>query len=78
MSGALVESWVKTVWQHSVGALLFEESLLVLNSYSGHLTDAIKSVLAESGGDIAVIPGGMTSQLQLFDVAINKPFKKRL
>ena len=28
--------------------------------------------------DIAVIPGGMTSQLQVMDVVVNKPFKDNL
>ncbi|KAK8772200.1 hypothetical protein V5799_024557 [Amblyomma americanum] len=78
MSGALVEDWVKTVWQCRAGALLFKQSLLVLDSYRGHLTDGVKSVLSIGGTDITAIPTGMTSQLQLLDVAINKPFQDRL
>jgi hypothetical protein len=28
--------------------------------------------------DLVIIPGGMTSQLQVLDVVVNKPFKDRL
>ncbi|KAK6324489.1 hypothetical protein J4Q44_G00038310 [Coregonus suidteri] len=29
-------------------------------------------------GDLVIIPGGMTSQLQVLDVVVNKPFKDNL
>ncbi|KAJ8358118.1 hypothetical protein AAFF_G00032710 [Aldrovandia affinis] len=29
-------------------------------------------------GDLVIIPGGMTSQLQVLDVVVNKPFKYHL
>ncbi|KAM7298529.1 pogo transposable element with KRAB domain [Ixodes scapularis] len=78
MNSAMVEEWVKLVWQRRPGALLCRDSLLVLDSYRGHLTDSVKTVLSRGGTDLAVIPGGMTSQLQPLDVSINKPFKDRL
>lgn len=78
MSSDLVEDWVKTVWERRPGATLCKHSFLVLDSYRGHLTDSVKTTLSRAGTDIAIIPGGMTSQLQPLDVAINKPFKDRL
>lgn len=78
MCSGLMEDWVKTVWERRPGAALCKHSLLVLDSYRGHLTDNVKTALSRAGTDIAIIPGGMTSQLQPLDVAINKPFKDRL
>lgn len=49
--------------------------MLVLDSFRGHCTDAVKARLADNGTDLVVIPGGMTSMLQPLDVCINKPFK---
>lgn len=78
MTAAMVEEWIRLVWQRRPGALLCRDSLLVLDSYSGHLTDGVKAALSRGGTDLAIIPGGMTSQLQPLDVAINKPFKSRV
>uniref|UniRef100_A0A224YXZ2 Pogo ele1 orf1-h 1e-40-j 4 n=1 Tax=Rhipicephalus zambeziensis TaxID=60191 RepID=A0A224YXZ2_9ACAR len=78
MTSAMVEEWLNVVWRRRPGALLCKHSLLVLDSYRGHLTDSVKAALAEMNTDLAVIPGGMTGQLQPLDVCINKPFKDRL
>lgn len=75
-TGAMVEEWVKIVWQRHLGAL-FCKNALVVDSYPGHLTDGVTATLAEAKTDLAVIPGGMTGQLQPLD-SINKPFKDRL
>jgi hypothetical protein len=48
---------------------------LVLDAFKGHLTEAVKARLRKGNNDLAVIPGGMTSQLQPLDVSVNKPFK---
>lgn len=58
------------------GALLSKQPLLVLESYHGHLTDAVRAILSESRTDFAIIPGGMTSQLQ--PLSLNKLFKNGL
>lgn len=70
MSSSLMEDWVKTVWERHPGATLCKQSLLVLNSYRGHLTDSVKTTLSRAGTDIAVILGGMTSQLRPLDVTL--------
>lgn len=78
MASDMVEQWIRMVWQRRPGALLAKRSLLVLDSYRGHLTDGVKAALSEAGTDVAIIPGGMTGQLQPLDVCLNKPFKDRL
>lgn len=52
--------------------------MLVLDAFRGHLTDAVKRALGDGKTDLVVIPGGMTSTLQLLDVVLNKPFKDRV
>lgn len=75
MNDDLVLDWVKCVWQNRPGALLAKRSLLVLDSFRGHLTDKVKEQLRRVGTDMAVIPGGLTGMLQPLDVSVNRPFK---
>ena len=64
MTNDLMVDWLKCVWNKWPGALLKRCGLLVLDSFCGHTTDEIKKILYEEmHTDIAVIPGGMTSQL---------------
>ena len=53
-------------------------SLLVLDSFSAHKTDAVKQRFREKKTDLAVIPGGLTSRLQPLDVLLNKSFKSKV
>ena len=46
--------------------------------FKGHLLDSVKNQLAEGNTDVALIPAGLTSQLQPLDVSINKPFKDKV
>lgn len=78
MSSAMVQEWAKTVWQRRPRAWSFKESLLVLDSYRRHLTDAAKAMLSEGRTDLAIIPGGMTNQPQPLDLSMNKTFKDGL
>ncbi|CAI7891273.1 unnamed protein product [Closterium sp. NIES-53] len=49
--------------------------MLVLDSYHGHLTDAVKAKFGELNIVPAVIPAGCTSKIQPLDVAVNRSFK---
>lgn len=74
MSAELMLDWLKTVWGRRPGALLLP-SLLVVDSFRGHLEKGVRRRMTEMRTDIAVIPGGLTSVLQPLDVSVNKPFK---
>ncbi|KAK8780342.1 hypothetical protein V5799_018318 [Amblyomma americanum] len=55
--------------------MLARRSLLVLDSFCGHLTGRVKERLRGIRTDMAVIPGGLTGVLQPLDVSVNRPFK---
>ena len=52
-----------------------ERKMLIMDSFSGHLTDQVKKVCKDNNTDVAIIPGGYTSILQPLDIGIIKPFK---
>jgi hypothetical protein len=59
--------------------LLRKQGMLVLNAFTGHLTPEIKATIP--GGSIdtdLVVILGMTSQMQVLNVVVNKPFKDHL
>jgi hypothetical protein len=71
--------WLKEVWHRRPGALPEKRGMLVLDAFKGHLTEKVKTVASNLlNTDLVIIPEGMTSQLQVLDVVINKPFKDRL
>jgi hypothetical protein len=50
--------------------------VLVLDAFKGHLTEKVITVASTLlNMDVVIIPGGMTSQLQVLDVVVNKPLK---
>uniref|UniRef100_U9UYM1 HTH CENPB-type domain-containing protein n=1 Tax=Rhizophagus irregularis (strain DAOM 181602 / DAOM 197198 / MUCL 43194) TaxID=747089 RepID=U9UYM1_RHIID len=69
--------WIETVWT-SRNPFGNSRSLLVLDSFRGHIVSSVKNRLVEKNTNIAVIPGGCTSKLQPLDVAINKSFKAKM
>lgn len=78
MTNELMVDWVKTIWNRRPGVLLKKRGMLVLDSFKGHLTADVKEEITKNNTDLVVIPGGMTSQLQVLDVVVNKPFKDHL
>lgn len=78
METELVVDWLKVVWGRGHGALGNKRNMLVLDAFRGHLTEPVKTQIRKMNGDLVIIPGGMTSQLQVLDVVVNKPFKDNL
>ncbi|CAI7858395.1 unnamed protein product [Closterium sp. NIES-54] len=50
-------------------------SMVVLDSYRGHLTEVVKEKFRELNCVPAIIPSGCTAEVQPLDVSINKSFK---
>ena len=72
MNEDLPKDSVDRVW----GSLNFGRCLLVWDAYICLIMDSIEShVHNHTNSDISIIPGGLTSHLQLADVSWNKPFK---
>ena len=78
MESELVVDWLKVVWGTRCGALGKKRNMLVMDDSSGNLTDAVKTQVRKMNGDLVIIPGGVTGQLQVFDVVVNTPFKDNL
>ena len=69
--------WIENVWV-SRNPFNNSRSMLIMDSFRGHIVNSVKNRLAEKNTNIAVIPGGCTSKLQPLDVAINKSFKSKV
>jgi len=47
----------------------------VCDQFKAHVTESTKRLAMKLKTHLAVIPGGLASQLQPLDVSVNKPFK---
>ena len=54
---------------------LKKPSLLVCDQFKAHVTESTKRLAIKLKKHLAVIPGGLTSQLQPLDISVSKPFK---
>jgi hypothetical protein len=76
MMEELMVEWMKEVWHRRPGALLKKRQMLALDNLKGHLTEKVKTIASDLlNTDLVIIPRGMTFQLQVLDVVVNKPFK---
>ena len=67
--------WLEKVWSKRPGGLLKKTSLLVCDQFKAHVTELTKRLATKLKTHLAVIPGGLTSQLQPLDISVNKLFK---
>ena len=71
MDGEGIKLWLEKVWSKCPGGLLIEASLLVCNQFRAHVTESTKRLATKLKTHLAVIPGGLTSQLQPLDISVN-------
>jgi len=64
--------WIDLVWEPATEG---KHALLVLDSFSAHVSNDVKKCLKEINTVPLVIPGGCTSKIQPLDICLNKPFK---
>ena len=62
------------MWPKRPGGLK-KPYLLVCDQFKAHVAESTKRLATKLKAHLAVIPGGLTSQLQPLDVSVNKPFK---
>ena len=70
--------WLENVRAKHPGCLLKKPSLLVCDQFKSHIMEFMKRKVKELNSQLAINPGGLTSQLQPLDVSINKPFKSSM
>ena len=74
MDEEMMLEWIDLVWEPATEG---QRAMLVLDSFSAHITPAVKQKLKSINTVPLVIPGGCTSKIQPLDVSLNKPFKSR-
>ena len=70
--------WIYKVWHRRPVGLLRKYSCLVYDMFKTHMMDSIKRKLENINTGVAIIPGGLTCQLQPLDESIIKPFKDKV
>ena len=74
MDGEGLKLWLEKVWSKRPGGLK-KPFLLVCDQFKAHVIESTKRLATKLKTHLAVIPGGLTSQLQPLDISVNKPFK---
>ena len=75
MDEELMLRWIKDIWMKHVKKISGGESILCLDAFSAHTSEAVATEFERQKVHTVVIPGGCTSILQPLDVSLNKPFK---
>lgn len=72
MTSGLIKDWLDCVWNRRLGAIQQKRSMLVSDAFKSHLKEDAKDKVKSLRSDFVIIPGGMTSFLQ---VLVFKPLK---
>ena len=79
MTSDLIKSYIDFLFKIRMSENLSKEpSMMVYDSFRGHLEESVKAKFRQHNFQLTVIPAGLTSVCQPLDVAINKPFKDNL
>ena len=72
MSELIMMHWIEKVWKPV--AERHERTLLLIDTFSAHITPKVSRALELLNTEVEWIPSGYTGKLQPLDVGINKPF----
>ena len=72
MSQDMMGFWIEKIWKEYSR---FEESYLLLDEYEVHKMGWVLRTFADLNTEVDFVLAGRTSELQVLDVGINKPFK---
>uniref|UniRef100_A0A669DWZ2 HTH CENPB-type domain-containing protein n=1 Tax=Oreochromis niloticus TaxID=8128 RepID=A0A669DWZ2_ORENI len=79
MDEEMMKEWLREVYVRRPGGFFHASpSLLICDSMRAHLTADVKKLVKQMNSELAVIPGGLTKELQPLDIGVNRPFKVRL
>ncbi|KAK6317614.1 hypothetical protein J4Q44_G00130140 [Coregonus suidteri] len=74
-----MSEWLREIYVKRPGGFFHTApSLLIYDSMRAHITDAVKKKVKQTNSELAVIPGGLTKELQPLDIGVNRAFKARL
>lgn len=74
-----MSEWLREIYVKRQGGFFHTApSLLIYDSMRAHITDAVKKQVKQTNSELAVIPGGLTKELQPLDIGVNRAFKARL
>uniref|UniRef100_A0A8C5PNZ8 HTH CENPB-type domain-containing protein n=1 Tax=Leptobrachium leishanense TaxID=445787 RepID=A0A8C5PNZ8_9ANUR len=74
-----MSEWLREVYvKRPDGFFHKSPSLLICDSMRAHLTDTVKTQVKKTNSVLAIIPGGLTKQLQPLDIGVNRSFKVKL
>ncbi|XP_013880698.1 uncharacterized protein LOC106529748 [Austrofundulus limnaeus] len=74
-----MSEWLREIYVKRPGGFFHTApSLLIYDSMRSHITDNVQKQVKRTNSVLAVIPGGLTKELQPLDVGINRAFKARL
>jgi len=76
MSEEIFLEWISQAWKPY--AARFDRSLLLLDMFRAHKTEAVLAKFEECRTDVLIIPAGLTYYCQPVDVYVNKPVKERV
>lgn len=74
-----MSEWLREIYvKRPDGFFHKSPSLLICDSMRAHLTDAVKNKVKQTNSELAIIPGGLTKELQPLDIGVNRAFKVKL
>lgn len=68
-----MQDWIEVVWRWRTGAVPRQRGMLILNGFRCGATDSVKSSMESMNTDMVIIPGALSSQLQVLVVVVYKP-----
>ena len=80
MHEKVMKTWLTEIYARS-GERFFNLKvlgLLIFDSMCAHRTDSVKALVKKMNSELAVIPGGLTKELQPLDISIIRSFKAKL
>ena len=79
MDEEMMSDWLREVYvKRPDGFFHTSLSLLIYDSMRAHLTNAVKAQVKKTNSELAIIPGGLTKELQPLDIGVNRSFKVKL
>ncbi|KAF4804706.1 pogo transposable element with KRAB domain-like protein [Turdus rufiventris] len=79
MDEKIMRTWLTEVYAHRPNGFFHQLlALLILNSMRAHKTESVKALVKKMTSELAVIPGGLTKEVQPLDISIIHSFKAKL